>query len=180
MDYKIKIENRGKVEPEELEITENLIKHLYSATKGDFESISPKMFYILKKEEINEDELCGFEFTILSSSFKGRIEIRQTLTNKYNIYFYRRIPTKIKFTYEYYNKIENVDEKQILCKLEFCKEGDKRDFFVKKGDVVMLNSGYACIIKKYYSNIKIGVVYDEESEEIEDYITKEDILKRLR
>ena len=36
------------------------------------------------------------------------------------------------------------------------------------------------IIKKYYSNSRIGIIYDECSEEIEDYIRVEDIDKLLK
>lgn len=179
MDYKIKIENKGKVEPEELEFAEDMIKHLYSITKGEFESISPKMFYILSKSEIEEYELGGFEFTILSSSFKGRIEVRKNNIGSFNLYFNKRLPTKGKFTYEFYHKVENILEKDILGRLDFCKE-DSTEFFIKKGDVIMLNSGYIAIIRKYYSNSEIGINYDEEDTEVEEYIKKEDILKRIR
>ena len=44
----------------------------------------------------------------------------------------------------------------------------------------MLTTGYVAIIRKYYSNSKIGVVFDEDAEEIEDFISKEEIIKKLR
>ena len=37
-----------------------------------------------------------------------------------------------------------------------------------------------CIIKKYYSNVKIGIIYDEDSEDVEEYIRIEDIDKLIR
>ena len=36
------------------------------------------------------------------------------------------------------------------------------------------------IIKKYYSNEKIGIIYDEFSEEVEEYIRKEEIDKIIK
>ena len=178
--YKIKIENRGKVEQEDLVLVEELIEHISLINNKEFLTICPKMFYALKPSEIREDEICGFEFTILSSYFKGRIEIKLNKNNNYNVNYYRRLPTKGRFTYELYKKEFDILEKDLLDKFEFCKESSDKEIFVKKGDVVMLNTGFVAIIRKYYSNNKIGIIFDEDSEEIEEFISKENIIKKIR
>ena len=74
----IKIENRGKVDEDLLIITEDFLKKLYfEIDKGDFRKISPKLFYVLDYKYLEPDEEFGFEFTLLSDIFKGRVEIRK-------------------------------------------------------------------------------------------------------
>ena len=51
---------------------------------------------------------------------------------------------------------------------------------IATGNVYLLKNGMVCIIKKYYSNVKIGVIYDEDSEDVEEYIRIEDIDKLIR
>ena len=165
---RIKIENRGKVDEDLLYKTEEFIKQLYfEIDKGDFRKISPKLFYILDYIYLEENEEFGFEFTLLTDIFKGRIEIRKIKNeNNFNVLFYKRYPTKGKFTYTLYETFSFV--------LEF------EEKIFKKGDVVLLKSGYMAIIKKYYSNEKIGIIYDEFSEDVEEYIRKEDIDKIIK
>lgn len=181
--YPVKIENRGKCSEEELIFTEEMLDFICNKlNKGAFMKIDPKMFYVLKKSEIEENELGGFEFTICSSFFKGRIEIRETVDGNYNIYYYKRANTKGKFQYELYNKDLDVPEDKLLSKFDFLNiENEELDnIFLKKGDVVILDTGYVGIIRKYYSNQRIGIVFDEDSEEVEEYIPKTRIVKKMR
>ena len=80
----IKIENRGKVDIPLLNKTENFIKFLYfDFQRGIFSKLSPKLFKVLKYEELKTDEEFGFEFTVLFNIFKGRVEIRKQKNLKY-------------------------------------------------------------------------------------------------
>lgn len=177
---RIKIENRGKVDEDLLIKTEDFIKKLYfDIDKGDFRKISPKLFYILDYIYLEENEEFGFEFTLLTDIFKGRIEIRKIKDeNNFNVLFYKRYPTKGKFTYSLYETKLNIPLEKLNAQFSFVFEFEEKIF--KKGDVVLLKSGYMAIIKKYYSNEKIGIIYDEFSEEVEEYIRKEEIDKIIK
>lgn len=176
----IRIENRGKVDEDLLFITEEFIKFLcYEVDKGDFKKISPKLFYILDKEDLEENEEFGFEFTLLSDIFKGRIEIRKVkCLDNFNILFYKRLPTKGRFTYELSKVLSNIPLNEINKQFYFILEFEEKTF--KKGDVILLKNGYTAIIKKYYSNDKIGVIFDEYADDVEEYIKKEDIDKIIK
>ena len=88
----------------------SFIKFLcYEVDKGDFKKISPKLFYILDKEDLEENEEFGFEFTLLSDIFKGRIEIRKVkCLDNFNILFYKRLPITERFTHELSNVLSNI------------------------------------------------------------------------
>ena len=177
---KVKIENRGKVDAELLSLTETFIKFLcFDLDKGDFKKISPKLFYVLDREYLENNEKFGFEFTILSDIFKGRIEIRKIKDeNKYNILFYKRVPSKGRFDYILSKTIPNIPIEELNKQFYFIVEFEEKSF--RKDDIILLKSGYTAIIKKYYSNDKIGIIYDEYSEDIEEYIKKEDIDKLIK
>ena len=176
----VKIENRGKVEISLLTKTENFINFLYfEFQKGIFAKLSPKLFKVLKQDELNEDEEFGFEFTIIFNIFKGRVEIRkQKDLEYYNIYFYKRIPAQGKFKYHLYITKKDISLEDINKTFNFLINGENQK--IATGNVYLLKNGLVCIIKKYYSNERIGVIYDECSEDVEEYIRIEDIEKLLK
>lgn len=176
----IKIENRGKVDEELLIKTEEFIKKLsFDLDNGQFQRLCPKMFYILKETELNEDEEFGFEFTLLFDIFKGRVEIRKLKDKElYNIHFYKRFPTKGKFIYNLYETKTNIPLQSINIQFDFIIKGENQN--IKTGNIYLLKNGMIAIIKKYYSNSKIGVIYDEFAEDVEDYIRMEDIEKLIK
>ena len=176
----IKIENRGKVEIDLLNKTEEFIKKLcFDLDKGKFFKLDPKMFKVLKPEKLNENEEFGFEFTILFSIFKGRVEIRkQKNLNYFNLYFYKRRLAEGKFEYDLYITKLDIALEDLNKAFEFVIKGENQ--IIKTGNIYLLKNGLVCIIKKLYSNSKIGVIYDESSEEVEDYIRIEDIEKLIR
>ena len=176
----IKIENRGKVDISLLNQTEEFIKFLcFDFQRGMFYKLSPKLFKILKLEELNENEEFGFEFTVIFNIFKGRIEIRkQKDLNYFNIYFYKRRPAQGKFEYDLYITKNDITLEDINKAFDFLIKGENQT--VATGKVYLLKNGMVCIIKKYYSNIKIGIIYDEDSEDVEEYIRIEDIDKLIR
>lgn len=176
----IKIENRGKIEFSLLQKTENFIKSLYfDINKGAFAKLSPKMFKVLKPEELNDNEEFGFEFTIIFNIFKGRVEIRKQKDLEYfNIYFYKRRPAQGRFEYDLYLTKKDILLENINDAFKFIVKGENQK--IATGNVYLLKNGLVCIIKKYYSNSHIGIIYDESSEEVEDYIRIEDIEKLLR
>lgn len=176
----VKIENRGKIDFSLLSKTEEFIKQLcFDVDKGIFLKLSPKLFKVLKNEELEETEELGFQFTILFNVFKGRVEIRkQRDLDYFNIYFYKRRPAEGKFEYDLYIVKKDIALQDINKEFDFIKKGENRK--IETGNVYLLKNGLVCIIKKYYSNIKIGVIYDENSEEVEEYIRIEDIDKLIR
>lgn len=176
----IKIENRGKVDEDLLIKTEEFINFInFDLDNGLFIRLCPKMFYILKEKELKDDEEFGFEFTLLSDIFKGRVEIRKIKnTNNCNIIFNKRFPTKGKFVYNFYDSKLNIPIEKLNEQFEFIIKGENQQ--IKTGNIYLLKNGMIGIIKKYYSNSRIGIIYDEYSEEIEDYIRVEDIDKLLK
>ena len=176
----IKIENRGKVDEDLLIKTEEFINFInFDLDNGLFIRLCPKMFYILKEKELKDDEEFGFEFTLLSDIFKGRIEIRKVkCLDNFNILFYKRLPTKGRFTYELSKVLSNIPLNEINKQFYFILEFEEKTF--KKGDVILLKNGYTAIIEKYYSNDKIGVIFDEYADDVEEYIKKEDIDKIIK
>lgn len=180
--YTVKIENRGKCSEEEVKTTEVLLDYICNTLqKGAFMKIEPKMFYVLKKSEMEDDEVCGFEFTINSSFYKGRIEIRENVEGNYNIYYNKRINTKGKFTYKLEKVDKDIPEEDLISQFDFLNANkDVEDIMIKKGDVVLLENGYIGIVLKYYSNSSIGISYSEDETEPEEYINKSQIIKKLR
>lgn len=176
----IKIENRGKIEMGLLQKTESFIKELcFDINKGQFSKLSPKMFKVLKPEELTEQEEFGFEFTILFNIFKGRVEIRkQKDLNYFNVLFYKRRQGQGRFEYDLYITKNDIPLSNLNSAFDFIINGE--DQKIGTGNVYLLKNGLVCIIKKYYSNSHIGIIYDEDSEEVEDYIRIEDIEKLLR
>ena len=176
----IKIENRGKVDEDLLIKTEEFINFInFDLDNGLFIRLCPKMFYILKEKELKDDEEFGFEFTLLSDIFKGRIEIRKVkCLDNFNILFYKRLPTKGRFTYELSKVLSNIPLNEINKQFYFILEFEEKTF--KKGDVILLKNGYTAIIEKYYSNDRIGVIFDEYADDVEEYIKKEDIDKIIK
>lgn len=176
----VKIENRGKVELFLLLQTEQFINNLYYyLDKGNFRKLEPKLFRVLKKEQLNDNEEFGFEFIVLFNIFKGKIEIRkQKDLNYFNIKFYKRYASEGHFIYKFYMEKNNIKEDDINKALEFIIKGENK--IVRTGGIYLLKNGLVCIIKKYYSNSKIGVIYDETSEDIEEYIRIEDIEELIR
>lgn len=175
----VKIENRGKVEEELLFKTEDFLKFLlYDFQKGDFNILNPKMFYVFNEEELKNDEEFGFEFTLFSDIFKGRVEIRKKKNNLFYILFNKRYPTKGKFIYKPYIEKKNIALEDLFNQFDFVIKGESRK--IKTGKVYLLKNGMIGIVKKYYSNSKIGIIYDEYAEEVEEYIKIEDIEKEIR
>ena len=173
----IKIENRGKVEEDLLIITENFIQRFYYDL--NFKKFYPKMFYILKKKELKDNEEFGFIFSVLFDIFKGKISICKIKnSNCFNIYFYKRHPIKGRFDYNLYKTKENIQEDNIKDEFDFLIKGENQK--IQTGKAYLLKNGMIGIVKKYYSNTKIGIIYDEYSEKIEDFITIEDIEKILK
>lgn len=176
----VKIENRGKVDIPLLIKTEEFIKFLcFDFQRGSFFNLSPKLFKVLKLEELNENEEFGFEFTVIFNIFKGRVEIRkQKNLNYFNVYFYKRRPAQGKFEYDLYITKNDIALENLNKVFDFLIKGENQK--IATGNVYLLKNGMVCIIKKYYSNVKIGVIYDEDSEEVEEYIRIEDIDKLIR
>lgn len=176
----IKIENRGKVDISLLSKTEEFIKFLYfDFQRGIFSKLNPKLFKVLKREELNIEEEFGFEFTVFFDIFKGRVEIRkQKDLDYFNIYFYKRKPTQGKFEYNLYITKKDVILDKLNEAFDFLIKGENQK--IVTGNVYLLKNGMVCIIKKYYSNSKIGVIYDEDSEDVEEYVRIEDIEKLIR
>jgi hypothetical protein len=176
----VKIENRGKVDIPLLQKTEEFIKFLcFDFQRGMFYKLSPKLFKVLKKEELGENEEFGFEFTVIFNIFKGRIEIRkQKDLDYFNIYFYKRRPAQGRFEYDLYITKKDIILENINKAFDFLIKGENQK--IATGNVYLLKNGMVCIIKKYYSNVKIGVIYDEDSEDVEEYIRIEDIDKLIR
>lgn len=179
-DRYIKIENRGKVELFLLNKTEEFIKFLcFDLDKGKFYKLGPKLFRVLKINELHEDEEFGFEFTIIFNIFKGRVEIRkQKNLDYFNIYFYKRKPSQGKFVYNLYLTKKDISLENINKEFEFLIKGEHQK--ISTGNVYLLKNGLVCIIKKYYSNSRIGIIYDEDSEDVEEYIRIEDIEELLK
>lgn len=176
----IKIENRGKVNVSLLQKTEEFIKFLcFDFQRGIFYKLSPKLFKVLKESELNQNEEFGFEFTVIFNIFKGRIEIRkQKDLDYFNIYFYKRRPAQGKFEYDLYITKIDISLDNLNKEFDFLIKGESQK--IATGNVYLLKNGMVCIIKKYYSNVKIGVIYDEDSEDVEEYIRIEDIEKLIR
>lgn len=175
----IKIENRGKVDEDLLIISENLLKKIYFEVEGGiFQTLCPKMFNILKEEDLREEEICGFEFTLLYDIFKGRVHIKQTKEGLLNVTFFKRYPSKGKFVYELYKEIINISFENLFNQFDFIIKGENRK--IKTGNIYLLKNGLIGIVRKYYSNQKIGIVYDEDSPEIEEYVTIEDFDKLFK
>lgn len=179
MKCKIKIENRGKVSPELLEKTEDFINYLYfELNNGAFKKLSPKLFRVIESSCLKEDEIFGFECTLLFDIFKGRINIIKKKNNLFRILFFKRFPNKGKFSYELYLTKDDISENLINKNLEFIVVGE--GIRVKVGNTYLLKNGLVAIVKKNFSNSKIGVIYDEDSEDVEEYIKIEDIKQLLR
>lgn len=177
----IKIENRGKVDNDILlSKTEDFIRKLFfEIDNGRFLIFNPKMIYVLKETELNENEELGFRFTLLFDIFKGRVIIAKIKDkDSVNIYFYKRHPIKGRFEYNLYNTKLNIPYNKINNQFNFIITGENLE--IKTGNIYLLKNGIVCIIKKLYSNHKIGVIYDECSEEVEDYIQIEDIDKQIK
>lgn len=176
----IKIENRGKINMNLLNKTESFIKRFYfDIDNGQFSKLSPKIFKVLKPEELEEDEEFGFEFTIIFNIFKGRVEIRkQKDLDYFNVLFYKRRQGQGKFEYDLYITKKNIPLLELNKAFDFIINGE--DQKIGTGNVYLLKNGLVCIIKKYYSNSHIGIIYDEDSEEVEEYIRIEDIERLLR
>lgn len=176
----VKIENRGKIDIPLLNKTEEFIKFLcFDFQRGMFYKLSPKLFKVLKVEGLDESEEFGFEFTVIFNIFKGRIQIRKQKNLEYfNIYFYKRRLAQGKFEYDLYITKKDVPLEDINKTFDFLIKGENQK--IATGNVYLLKNGMVCIIKKYYSNVKIGVVYDEDSEDVEEYIRIEDIDKLIR
>ena len=176
----IKIENRGKVDIPLLNKTEDFIKFLcFDFQRGMFYKLNPKLFKVLKLEDLNQDEEFGFEFTVIFNIFKGRIEIRKQKDLEYfNVYFYKRRPAQGRFEYDLYITKNNIPLEDLNKLFDFLIKGENQK--IATGNVYLLKNGMVCIIKKYYSNTRIGVIYDEDSEYVEEYIRIEDIDKLIR
>lgn len=176
----IKIENRGKVDISLLNKTEEFIKFLcFDFQRGIFFKLSPKLFKVLKLKELNDYEEFGFEFTVIFNIFKGRVEIRkQKNLDYFNIYFYKRRPAQGKFEYDLYIVKNGISLENLNKEFDFLIKGENQK--IATGNVYLLKNGMVCIIKKYYSNTKIGIIYDEDSEDVEEYIKIEDIDKLIR
>ena len=83
-----------------------------------------------------------------------------------------------KFGYNFYDSKLNIPIEKLNEQFEFIIKGENQQ--IKTGNIYLLKNGMIGIIKKYYSNSRIGIIYDECSEEIEDYIRVEDIDKLLK
>ena len=77
-----------------------------------------------------------------------------------------------------YTFIAQNNKNEINKQFYFILEFEEKTF--KKGDVILLKNGYTAIIEKYYSNDKIGVIFDEYADDVEEYIKKEDIDKIIK
>ena len=181
-NIQIQIENRGKVSIDRYELTikwiENIIYGLGS--KFSLEKFDPKMIYILPKEELSQEESLGFSFTLFSNLFKGHVAIKKIKGEElFNIAFYRRLPTKIRFTYKLSKSFEKVGLYDIIKQFNFVVIGEN-NHSIKIGNVYLLKNGLIAIVKKYYSNDKIGVVFDEFAPNIEEYISVEDLDSLIR
>lgn len=175
----VKIENRGKVEEELLFKTEDFLKFLlYDFQKGDFNILNPKMFYVFNEEELKKDDDFGFEFTLFSDIFKGRVEIRKKKDNSFSILFNKRYPAKGKFIYKPYIEKKNIALEDLFKQFDFVIKGENRQ--IKTGKVYLLKNGMVGIVRKYYSNSKIGIVYDEYASEVEEFVKIEDIEEEIR
>lgn len=179
LDY-IKIENRGKVSRERLAKTEELMKKVtYQLDRGRFQNLCPKMYMVLTKEELESNESIGFQVTLFFDIFKGHVHIKkQKGVDLYNIDFLKRYPAEGKFMYKLSKQIKDVPFQDLFNQFKFMIEGENQK--LRTGNVYLLKNGLVAILVKYYSNDKLGIKYDEYAEDIEEFITIEDIDSLIR
>lgn len=180
MKEQIRIENKGKISKNRYELTEELIqKIVYGLGENSLIKFCPKMYNICTLDNLTEEESIGFYFTLLFDIFKGKVYIKKQKNKQlYNLDFYRRFPTKEKFTYSLTKQIKDIHLQDIVRQFNFIIVGENQN--IKTGNIYLLKSGLVGIIRKYYSNIHIGISYDEYNPDIEDFIGVEDIEALIR
>lgn len=181
-----KIENKGKVTEEEFQISKDILGIISKIDKFTFLSFLPKCIFSLKREDLQENEKGGILFNVTGEYLKGRVRICKNIDGLYNLYFFKKTLKDKKVFFKEYKNEFNIRERDLVSTMEFIDEGEenkieeKIKISLKKGDVCLLDDGFVCIIRNYFSNEKIGVVYDEDDIEPKDFISKERIIKVIR